>query len=956
MAGVTTTPHNKRPRSNDWEELMQSKKNKDKQRKRCKEETKGPVEVSQEVMPLIYCDNGIYLLNEQAASWIEKLPAPFGVIAVVGKYRTGKSFFLNRVLLQKEPGENTGFGVGPTIQAHTKGLWVSPQLLSCKGQPTLVIDTEGISALDANSTHDTKVFCLALLLSSYFIYNSVGSIDEEALNTLSLVVKVSEQIRRSDRAGSGSGSSSGIMEDMFPSFLWIVRDFALRLRDTNNLPITEAEYLENALKETGDSGSDKNRIRKCLKDFFPQRTCSTMVRPCENEDALQDLDTTPNQGLRDVFVQQMNRLRADIFGSVKQKTACGQPLSGKLFVQMCRAYTDAINKGAAPAIRSTWTMLSQGQCISAMDSALAIYKQKSTFASLPVQQGTLTDVLRMARELSGAEYFVKAFGDETELYSSKLMAAIDEEEEGVRNKNKAALTRLITSNFEALSLGCENATSFEKFKKQYDAVRDTFLTKYPGYEGPWAEAACDFVWSASSSYINASQRRILKELEDASLAAVSARRESHNHNEELHLLRSGNQQLTQQVAVLGQQLEEAAQQHNHEQELLTQSEGNNFILNQKLLDTEAAWAARLQEQQEGSSKQMQDLQGSVREQMESACQRASALEGTVLDLELRLGDAERLASQQKEEIEVHLSNCNRLETELETVNTQLVYKEDLEAEKEALEETLEELQEEMDTALQTAEGEHKQFRDTALQSMEEMKAAQSAERETFKNKVAKLTKQHEGALEDVRSKVAILEQQVVLGEKQVQRKNEEIQGLQEQVVTVNKMKEKLLQSMKEVEVRHTEALSLAEKHYQVAVQGLRNDVTGLHESHTRDSVSLMEAVRAAESRAACAEARLKDHARQLENSRNSDAPKIAGLQTSVRDLTTQLQRSQSELTHLKESKEELNRRLKEATGNIKTLTSKCKDLGNQCEKEIASVKLTYERRISVLEQRLAEIL
>ena len=40
------------------------------------------------------------------------------VIAVAGKYRTGKSFLLNRILLDKMG--RTGFGVGPTINPCTK--------------------------------------------------------------------------------------------------------------------------------------------------------------------------------------------------------------------------------------------------------------------------------------------------------------------------------------------------------------------------------------------------------------------------------------------------------------------------------------------------------------------------------------------------------------------------------------------------------------------------------------------------------------------------------------------------------------------------------------------------------------------------------------------------------------------------------------------------------------------
>jgi len=45
-----------------------------------------------------------------------------GVISVAGKYRTGKSFFLNRILLDQK--EDSGFGVGPTINPCTKGLWI----------------------------------------------------------------------------------------------------------------------------------------------------------------------------------------------------------------------------------------------------------------------------------------------------------------------------------------------------------------------------------------------------------------------------------------------------------------------------------------------------------------------------------------------------------------------------------------------------------------------------------------------------------------------------------------------------------------------------------------------------------------------------------------------------------------------------------------------------------------
>ena len=45
----------------------------------------------------------------------------------------------------------------------------------------LVVDTEGMGGLDEDNSHDMRIFSLAVLLSSYFVYNSMGSIDENAL-------------------------------------------------------------------------------------------------------------------------------------------------------------------------------------------------------------------------------------------------------------------------------------------------------------------------------------------------------------------------------------------------------------------------------------------------------------------------------------------------------------------------------------------------------------------------------------------------------------------------------------------------------------------------------------------------------------------------------------------------------------------------------------------------------
>ena len=57
-----------------------------------------------------------------------------------------------------------------------------------------MVDTEGLGAFDEDENHDAKIFLLALLLSSLLIYNSLGAIDETALNSLSLVINLSKKL------------------------------------------------------------------------------------------------------------------------------------------------------------------------------------------------------------------------------------------------------------------------------------------------------------------------------------------------------------------------------------------------------------------------------------------------------------------------------------------------------------------------------------------------------------------------------------------------------------------------------------------------------------------------------------------------------------------------------------------------------------------------------------------
>ena len=54
------------------------------------------------------------------------MPGPIGVVGVAGMYRTGKSYLLNQMLLNR----SDGFGVGPTVNPCTK---VFKKIINPKG-------------------------------------------------------------------------------------------------------------------------------------------------------------------------------------------------------------------------------------------------------------------------------------------------------------------------------------------------------------------------------------------------------------------------------------------------------------------------------------------------------------------------------------------------------------------------------------------------------------------------------------------------------------------------------------------------------------------------------------------------------------------------------------------------------------------------------------------------------
>ena len=322
----------------------------------------------QTAIPFITFENGKFIISEEAKKLLsQKCNQNMGIISLVGKYRTGKSFLLNRVILDRK--EKLGFTVGPTIKPCTKGIWIWSDPLTISNVhsstpfPAYLIDTEGLGAYDEEINHDSKIFLIAVLISSLFIYNSFGAIDENQINNLSFVLNLSKTIKIKSASIEDNEEE---LAKYFPNLLWLLRDFSLKLEDTNGNVITEKQYLENALKElSGYSNTieEKNRVRNLIRTYFPERDCYVMVRPTEDEQDLQNLQLLPDKKFRKEFLEQSKIFRNKVLKKTKPKKLNGKLLSGAMLVEFVQSILDSINSGGIPVIENSWKYIMKNECI-----------------------------------------------------------------------------------------------------------------------------------------------------------------------------------------------------------------------------------------------------------------------------------------------------------------------------------------------------------------------------------------------------------------------------------------------------------------------------------------------------------------------------------------------------------------------------------------------------------------
>uniref|UniRef100_A0A4W2ENP7 GB1/RHD3-type G domain-containing protein n=1 Tax=Bos indicus x Bos taurus TaxID=30522 RepID=A0A4W2ENP7_BOBOX len=391
-------------------------------------------------------------VNPKALKILDQISQPLVVVAIAGLYRTGKSYLMNRLA-----GQNHGFRLGSTVRSETKGIWMWCVPHPSKENHILVLlDTEGLGNVEKDSKNDLWIFALAVLLSSTFIYNSMNSINDQALQQLHYVTELTELIRIKSSPISDDVEDSVEFVRFFPDFVWTVRDFMLELKFNGN-PITEDEYLENALKLIPGKDpkiQNSNMTRECIRKFFPKRKCFVFDRPTNDRKLLLRVMELSDNQLDVNFQKQSEDFCSYIFTHAKPKTLReGITVTGGGLGTLVEAYVDAINSGGVPCLENAVITLAERENSAAVQKAADHYSEQMT-QRLNLPTDTLQELLEVhaACEKEAIAIFMeRSFKDDKRMFQKKLVDIMEKMKDSFMIQNEEASVKYYEAELKQLS-------------------------------------------------------------------------------------------------------------------------------------------------------------------------------------------------------------------------------------------------------------------------------------------------------------------------------------------------------------------------------------------------------------------------------------------------------------------------------------------------------------------------
>eukprot|EP00073_Rattus_norvegicus_P018229 XP_003749458.2 PREDICTED: guanylate-binding protein 1-like isoform X2 [Rattus norvegicus] len=422
-----------------------------------------------EPMCLIENVKGQLRANQKALEILSAITQPVVVIATVGLYRTGKSYLMNKLA-----GRKTGFSLGSTVQSHTTGIWMWCVPHPRKADHTLVLlDTEGLGDVEkGDNQNDCWIFALAILLSSTFVYNSMGAINQQAMDQLQYVTELTDRIRTTSSPHSNGVEASAEFVSFFPDFVWTLRDVTVKLEKDGKM-LTADEYLDNSLKpKQGTSEEDRNYNlpRLCIRKFFPKKKCFVFYSPTEWK-KLSELESLRDDELDSEFLQQAANFCSFIFSSSKAKRLPGGiQVNGARLEKLVLTYISAISSGHLPCMENAVLALAKVENSAAIQKAITHYDQQMC-QKVQLPTDTLQELLDLHRtcvhsacEKEAIAVFMEhSFKDDQWKFQKKLVVTIEERKKVFMEQNESASLSHCQAELDKLSASLRESISHGTF-------------------------------------------------------------------------------------------------------------------------------------------------------------------------------------------------------------------------------------------------------------------------------------------------------------------------------------------------------------------------------------------------------------------------------------------------------------------------------------------------------------
>ncbi|XP_069840745.1 guanylate-binding protein 1-like [Dendropsophus ebraccatus] len=426
---------------------------------------------------------GKLVVNAKAVSILSRIGQPVVVVSIVGLYRTGKSYLMNKLA-----GAKKGFNLGYNVQAETKGIWMWCVPHPTKTNHTLVLlDTEGLGDVEkGDKKNDIWIFCLAVLLSSALVYNSKGTIDQDAIDKLKFVGDIADLIKVKSHDNEDEEAEFSMH---FPIFIWAVRDFHLRL-NVDGRQVTEDDYLENALKlrkpEKTTRDADYNRPRERLHMYFRSRKCFVFDQPSAKKEDLQNMDNISERELKPEFLEQTKRFCDYVFREAEAKRVIGMvTVTGNQLGKLAAMYTESIMTSKFACMEDVAQTLSDMENAAAVQEAAQHYENKMK-ENVVFPTETLEPFLELSRryENEALQIFLKrSLKDKEQRFQQQYMELIEQKKkefclmnEGKSREVCEALIKKLCGDYEgALSKGSYTIPGgHDKFRKDLKEIEDKY--------------------------------------------------------------------------------------------------------------------------------------------------------------------------------------------------------------------------------------------------------------------------------------------------------------------------------------------------------------------------------------------------------------------------------------------------------------------------------------------------